>query len=193
MREQIMNYLYEMGQLKRVKRSGWWMAGITDPESVAEHSFRTAILGYLLADLEGADPMRTAMMCLFHDTPEARIMDLHRTAKQYLDIESGEARARSEQVARLPQHTANALLALFEEYEGTHSHEALLAHDADLLECLIQAREYQTQGYTQVQDWIENCKAALQTKTAKDIAEACLSIEPGEWWRGLNAMKKKEK
>jgi putative hydrolases of HD superfamily len=191
--DNIMNYLYEIGQLKRVKRSGWWMAGIPDPESVAEHSFRTAVLGYLLADLEGADPMRTAMMCLFHDTPEARIMDLHRTAKHYLNVESGEARARSEQIARLPQHTANALLALFDEYEGTHSREALLAHDADLLECLIQAREYQTQGYTQVQDWIDNCKAALQTETARDISTACLTIEPGEWWRGLNTIKKKEK
>jgi putative hydrolase of HD superfamily len=28
----IAKYLYEIGQLKRVKRSGWWMAGITDPE-----------------------------------------------------------------------------------------------------------------------------------------------------------------
>jgi hypothetical protein len=35
-------YLYEAGQLKRVKRSGWWIAGVKDPESVAEHSFRTA-------------------------------------------------------------------------------------------------------------------------------------------------------
>lgn len=50
-------YLYEMGQLKRVKRSGWWMAGITDTESVVEHSFRTAMLGYILASLERADPL----------------------------------------------------------------------------------------------------------------------------------------
>ncbi len=190
--DNIMNYLYEIGQLKRVKRAGWWMAGIADPESVAEHSFRTAILGYLLASLEKADPMKTAMMCLFHDTPEARIMDLHRTAKHYLDVESGEAQARSEQVARLPQHTAHSILALFDDYEGRHSREAQLAHEADLLECLIQAREYQTQGYTQVQDWIDNCKAALQTEAARNIAEACLTIEPGEWWRGLNTIREKE-
>ena len=54
----IAKYLYEVGQLKRVKRSGWWMAGIADPESVAEHSFRTALLGYILASLEGADPTK---------------------------------------------------------------------------------------------------------------------------------------
>src|SRR6266487_883878 len=186
MMENITKYLYEMGQLKRVKRSGWWMAGITDPESVAEHSFRTAIIGYILASVEGADPTKTATMCLFHDAPEARINDLHRTARHYIDVESGETRARLEQVERLPPQTANEVMALLEDYEEQHSSEAQLARDADLLECLIQAREYQTQGYVHVQEWIDNCRAALKTEIARKIAATCLNVEPGEWWQGLN-------
>jgi putative hydrolases of HD superfamily len=190
--ENITKYLYEMGQLKRVKRSGWWMAGITDPESVAEHSFRTAILGYILASLEDADPMRTALMCLFHDTAEARINDLHSTAKHYLDVKSGEARALSEQVAHLPQQAANGVMALLHDYKEQQSHEAELARDADLLECIIQAREYQTQGYTLVQEWIDNCRAALKTETARKLADACLIVEPSAWWQGLNKMARRE-
>ncbi|MBF0384955.1 MAG: HD domain-containing protein, partial [Candidatus Omnitrophica bacterium] len=38
------NLFAEAGLLKRVKRSGWWVAGIKDPESVAEHSFRCAVI-----------------------------------------------------------------------------------------------------------------------------------------------------
>jgi hypothetical protein len=68
--EGLTNFLYEMGLLKRYKRTGWMIAGIDDPESIAEHSFRTAIIGYLLAVMEGADPAKTAAMCLFHDTQE---------------------------------------------------------------------------------------------------------------------------
>ncbi len=34
----IIKYLYEIGQMKRVQRSGWWLVGIINPESVAEHS-----------------------------------------------------------------------------------------------------------------------------------------------------------
>ena len=184
----MIKYLYEMGQLKRVKRSGWWMAGIDDPESVAEHSFRTAILGYLLAHLQGADPMQTAMMCLFHDTPEARLNDLHRTAKKYIDLGSSEKLALSEQVERLPQQIADEIVALIENYEERVSPEAQLARDADVLECLIQAREYQTSGYTNVEEWIENCRASLKTEAAKKLAEACLHVEPREWWQGLNKM-----
>jgi putative hydrolase of HD superfamily len=185
----IAKYLYEIGQLKRVKRSGWWMAGIADPESVAEHSYRTAILGYLLASLEGADPMKTAMICLFHDTAEARIGDLHRVAKRYIDGGEREEVALSEQVERLPPDIAENIVALFHDYEERTSPEADVAHDADLLECLLQAREYQAQGYADAQDWINNCYAGLQTDTAKKIAEACLRVEPNAWWQGLKKIK----
>jgi len=30
--------LYELGLLKRYKRTGWLVAGVTSPESVADHS-----------------------------------------------------------------------------------------------------------------------------------------------------------
>jgi putative hydrolase of HD superfamily len=51
----IAKYLYEVGYLKQVKRAGWGMLGISQSESVAEHSFRTATIGYVLASLAGAD------------------------------------------------------------------------------------------------------------------------------------------
>ena len=182
----IARYIYEIGHMKRVKRSGWWLAGITDPESIAEHSFRTAILGYVLASLvEGADAEKTAMICLIHDTGESRINDLHRVAKRYINIGRNEEKALTEQVERLPENIAENVKALFDDYEARRSLEGKLAHDADLLECIFQAREYQAQGYVDVEDWITNCRAGLQTDVAKKLAEACLHIEPKDWWQGL--------
>ncbi len=184
----IAKYFYEIGQLKRVKRSGWWMAGIADPESVAEHSFRTAILGYVLAHLEGIDSMKTAMLFLFHDTAEARINDLHKVAKRYMTSNDGEELASKEQIARLPRQIAEELASLMYDYDERETSEARLAHDADLLECLIQAREYQAQGYADVQDWITNCYADLKTASAKSLAEEFLQVEPSEWWQGLKKL-----
>jgi putative hydrolase of HD superfamily len=181
----IARYMYEMGQMKRVKRSGWWLAGISDPESIAEHTCRTAMIGYLLASQAGADPMKTATICLFHDIAETRIGDLHRVAKRYLTTENGEEQAFSEQIEQLPHEMSASLLALFHEYEEKASLEGQLARDADLLECLLQAREYQQQGYQDVQDWMTNCAAGLRTEIAKQVAEACLRIDPVSWWQGL--------
>ncbi len=181
----IAKYIYEMGHMKKVKRSGWWLAGIKDPESIAEHSFRTAILGYVLASLENADPQRTAIIGLFHDTGEARINDMHRVAQRYIDKGRSEEIALIEQTERLPENVAKDIQSLFQEYEERLSLEAKLARDADLLECIFQAREYQSQGYPDVQDWITSCYAGLQTETARNLAEACLHTEPKEWWEGL--------
>jgi putative hydrolases of HD superfamily len=178
-------FLYEIGQLKRVRRSGWWLAGIKDPESVAEHSFRTAILGYIMACSEGANPMRTAAMCLFHDVPEARVSDLHRVSSRYLDVENAETLAFSEQMSRLPTAIAEEIISLILDYQERKTIEAQLAHDADSLECLLQAREYQAERYANVTDWIDGSQASLRTETAKNLAEECLQVEPNEWWQGL--------
>lgn len=185
---EIVKYLYEMGYLKQVKRAGWGMIGITQPESVAEHSFRTAILGYILASLAGADPQKTATMCLFHDTAEARTGDLHRLARRYNNGD-GEERALADQVSRLPGAIAEGISSLVHEYEERTPLEGKLARDADLLECILQAREYQVQGYVDADDWIQGCYASLKTEVAKSLADACLQTEPREWWQGLKVQR----
>ncbi len=45
---------------------------------MAEHSFRTAMIGYALAQMdEQADVGRVLQLCLFHDIPEARTGDMN--------------------------------------------------------------------------------------------------------------------
>jgi putative hydrolases of HD superfamily len=66
----IATYLFEMGHLKYLNRAGWLLLGITQPEAVAEHSFRVGVVGITLAAMEGADPGRAAALCLLHDAHE---------------------------------------------------------------------------------------------------------------------------
>lgn len=186
--QNIAKYLYEIGHLKHVKRSGWWRMGVRDPESVAEHSYRTAIIGYVLANLEGADPERTASICLFHDTAEARIGDLHWVSKRYLQhAKEGEQVAHNEQTGQLPEKIAQRILTLVNEYEKQSSREAQVAHEADLLECLLQAREYEMQGYSKGLEWAKICRDGLQTDTARNLADACLKSDPGDWFQEIQS------
>jgi putative hydrolases of HD superfamily len=181
----IASYLYELGQLKRVKRSGWWIAGIKDPESVAEHSFRAAVIAYLLAHLEDVDAEKAAVMALFHDAAESRINDLHRISRRYLNGKNLDRKVARDQTERLPSELAARINSLFSGIEEGTSPEAKVARDADILECLVQAREYEALGYRDVGDWIRNAKGALQTGSAKRIAEECVKTEPSAWWQGL--------
>jgi len=74
---------------------------------------------------------------------------------------------------------------LVDEYEARESLEAQLARDADKLECLIQAREYQAQGHEDVPPWIETSAAALQSRSARQLAEACQQVPPRQWWKAF--------
>jgi len=183
----IAKFLFEMGQLKRVKRSGWWIAGVKDPESVAEHTFRTAVIAYLLARLEGVDTGKAVLMALFHDMPETRTNDAHRIVRRYAKWEDVDRKAVDEQSKRLPNEMAMEMATLFEEFEKEASPEAKVVRDADLLECIVQAREYQALGYRDVVDWIFNAQRVLRTDSAKRIAAECIKTEPKEWWQGLKA------
>ncbi len=183
MRE-IVRFLFEVGHLKRVARSGWWLAGVRDPESVAEHSFRCAWIGYLLARRHGAaDPAQVVLTCLLNDLHEARVNDLHKTGQAYVDYASAESRAFRDQVAPLPD--GEELQRLHADFQSGATLESRLARDADRLECAFQAREYMDEGHPGCRDWFDNTRAALSTDVARELFAALAEVDPREWVRRL--------
>ncbi len=180
MKTKLIEYLYEIGHLKRVQRSGWWLAGVEQAESVAEHSFRTAVIAYFLAEMEGADPEKTAAMALFHDVAETRVGDLHRIGKAYVDWPAVGKKVQEDQLEWLPPKLRERLGRLHEETRARTTLEARLAKDADRLECLFQAREYAAVGYD-VDEWIRSSVDSLCTEAAREIAKDALGVSPSSW------------
>jgi putative hydrolase of HD superfamily len=176
----LASFGYELGLLKRVRRSGWWHAGVRDPESVGEHSLRAAQLAALIAAEEGAAPERAAFLALWHDTQETRTGDLPLTAAGYL--RKPEPRdITADQTASLPERSRALVRAAVDEYETRESAEAWCAKDADKLEMLLQALEYRDIGVRPVDEWIESARTGLKTETARKIAEAALTLSPLAW------------
>jgi putative hydrolases of HD superfamily len=182
----VVPFLHEVGHLKRSARQGWWIAGVKDPESVAEHSFRTAIIGYVIAVLEGANPEKTATLCLFHDVPETRLGDIPSTGKRHISTVPADQVAK-DQTADLPAELAQRIVGLIAEFEGRATPEAQCAKDADKLEALLQAREYQTHGFRDVQPWIDTMIDAVRTESGKALASAALDVAPNAWWHDIVA------
>jgi putative hydrolases of HD superfamily len=132
--------------------------------------------------LEGADPERTATLCLFHDTPEARTGDIPSVGRAYVRAPP-DTRVVADQVGGCPPALGQAIRELIASYEARDSREAELAHDADKLECLLQAREYQAQGYADAEPWIVSSAAAVKSPAAQRLARAALEVPPQRWWR----------
>lgn len=181
----ILNLFAEAGTLKRVKRSGWWMTGSPDGESVAEHSFRCAVIGYVLARLEKVDPYKVLLMTIFNDIHEARICDSHKVAHRYLDVRTAEKKAFREQVDDLPLVLTKELSLMRSEYDSQQSRESLVARDADILECLIQAKEFLDMGFKKAEKFFAKAPRHLATPSAKRLWKAARKWDSGLWWEAL--------
>ncbi len=183
----LIRFLYEVGHLKNVPRAGWTVMGIPSPESVAEHSYRTTVIGYVLAHLEQADVDKTVRMCLFHDVHEARVTDLHRLARKYVDWEPAETKAIAHMLKRLPGSIADSLASVLDEYNRVETLEAQIVKDADRLEFIFQAVEYQARGHGDLREWIAQNQQDLRTDSARKLAQECLENGLHRWWNELDA------
>ncbi len=183
--KEVVKYIFEIGQLKRVKRSGWWIAGIDDPESVAEHSHRAGIIAYVLGKMEKADASKAMIMTFLHDTGEARVLDLHKISQKYVDSHDAEFRALRDQVSRLPSEIRDEFIGLYQEYKNESSKEGMIAKDADLLECAFQAKEYVGKGHKEAEDWFTNVGKLLKTKSALALYKQLKKQHAHTWWKGL--------
>lgn len=176
----VAEFLHEAGHLKNLPRAGWLLLGIRHPESVAEHSFRVGLIGIVLASIEGADPAQTAALCLMHDVHETRIGDVPSVGRSYVTTAKPQA-VTSHQTSAMPDEVARVLQGLTSEYEDTETIESRLAHDADKIETLMQAREYATQGYAS-EPWSDTSIQALRTESGKQLAQAIVAGDPHSWW-----------
>lgn len=180
-----LNFFAEAGLLKRVKRSGWWVAGIDNPETVAEHCFRCALIGYYLAHCEGVDPYQVITMTLFNDIHEARINDLHKMGHYYIEFHHAEQKAFADQVKHLHSKVKEELLRLRRRYDAQSSPESIVARDADILECLLQAKEYLDNGYPVAKTFFKCAPGFLKTKTARTLWRTALKWDSHQWWQKI--------
>ncbi|MDH3998456.1 MAG: HD domain-containing protein [Desulfuromonadales bacterium] len=174
----LANFLFEAGMLKRTPRTGFQFLG-SGAESVAEHIFRTSLIGYTLAQLDDeADAGRVVLLCLFHDIPEARTGDLNYVNKKYVKVNERQA---VEDLARtLP--FGDDYRAIQEEFLDKKTREALIAHDADQLEMVLALKEYKDLGNRYADQWYPATFKRLQTENAKTLAETIWATDSTRWW-----------
>ena len=110
-------------------------------ESVAEHSWRAALMAYFLKDeFPEADMDKVIKMCLIHDLGEAFTGDIPAFDKTKQDEEVEEA-LLNQWVKTLPVEYAGEMTALYEEMAERETLEAKIYKAIDSLEAVIQHNE----------------------------------------------------
>ncbi|MDA3948865.1 MAG: HD domain-containing protein [Spirochaeta sp.] len=148
-------------ELKDLRRTGWVLRGIEDPESVADHSWGTALLCLLYAPLaaETLNCDRAVAIALVHDLAEVEVGDIPRRITPGGDAPSTEEKADRERRAmeRLTAPTpvpatgvATAeipslpyIYELWDEYEAGNTTEARFVRDMNLVDMCLQALLYE--------------------------------------------------
>ncbi len=176
--EKIADFLFEVGMLKRTPRTGFQFLG-TGKETVAEHSFRCAVIGYVLAKMDnGVDIEKVLRLCLFHDLVEARTGDLNYVNKRY--VTADEESAVLDMTKNLP--FGAEIRSLAEEFNARETMESRMAHDADQLEMILQLKELGDLGNAYSKDWITTAMKRLYTQQGKQLARSVLNRDFSSWW-----------
>jgi putative hydrolase of HD superfamily len=140
----LLDFLRAAERLKTVTRSGYTSAG--RPESVAEHTWRLALMALLLApEFPGVDFARLVKICLVHDLGEAIGGDIP-APEQARRAAAGETAGKAAEERRdlitllepLPGPLRAEITELWDEYEAARSPEAKVAKALDKLETILQ-------------------------------------------------------
>jgi len=172
--------LFEAGMLKKMRRTGYPFLG-SGGESVADHCFRAALIGYWLAlEMEEVDEGRVALLLLHHDLAEARTGDLNYMNKRYCRADEGKALEHA--TRELPPAMARRIKELTDEFNQGRTLEARLARDADQLDLLIELKEQQDLGNPYAKHWIHYALKRLDTEAGRELAQAVLAADWTDWW-----------
>ena len=138
-KREFINFLNIIETLKCNTRHSWTSSG--RQESVAEHSWRLAVMSMLCADeYPEIDINKVIKMCLIHDFGEALTGDIPAFIKTEND-EKEEEKAVSRIIKMLPKVYSNELSELFAEMNDMKTPEAKLYKSLDNIEALISHNE----------------------------------------------------
>ena len=188
--ERIVNFLFEIGTMRKLPRiHQQYLLSQDLSDNIATHSYRVSLIAWFLAKLEKADPYKTVMMALLHDTKEVRSGDHNYVHKKYVKIFEDEI--SKDQLGELP---LKDLFELDKEFEARESKEAIITKDADLLDQIMLLKEYAHQGNKEAKIWLgekDNPEKVnvqyknLKTESAKKLGEAILSGKVSKWWENI--------
>lgn len=166
----LLNFLIEIGKLKKMPRTGWIWLGVKNPETIAQHAFRVAIMSWILA--REVEPKlnlgKIIKNSLVHDLCEVYAGDMtpywgllpqdakkrRKTLKRWIRLTKKEKEKRDKikfekekkslqkLIKKLDRKLKKEIMDNWLDYEKLVSREGRFVKQVDKIETLLQAKEY---------------------------------------------------
>ena len=171
--KQLIDFFIEVGKLKTLKRRGWLMRDLKDPETVADHAYRVLFLAWIFSKGHNLNSKKVLKLALVHSLSATYIdyispYDKLLEAKSHIEAQrrypalvirasvqvkeliqskrfKEEKKAVERLVKDLPEVLSKEILGLWLDFQTSSSKEAKFLRAIDKLENLIQAIEYRNQ------------------------------------------------
>lgn len=182
--QNLFSILHQAEKLKCVTRHCDTTSGRR--ESVAEHSWRLALMAMLVSDeFPCLDMDKVLRMCIIHDLGESFTGDIPAFDKN-TDHRAEEQRRLNDWIATFPEPAKTTFSALLEEMNAMNTDEARLYKALDNLEAVIQHNESDISSWLPLEydlqltygadkvgfsSYLTRLKAELDDWTRKKIAE----------------------
>lgn len=168
--KELVNFFHEIGKLSKIPRRGWVLIGIKKPADIIDHSFRLAVMTWILGRGKRLHMERAIKMALVHDLCELyagdttpydynsilpkdrkkwpklfdvwpRFSEIEKT-KNFLKKHKKEKAALIRLTSGLSPDLRKEILDLWIDYDKGVSKEARFIRQLNRLETLLQAFEY---------------------------------------------------
>jgi len=169
-RVKILELLGTLDRLKHLKRTGWVRFGVPEPETVASHMYRMAVLSMTLVNsYDNIDVDKCVRMALVHDISEAIVGDItphcgiSKERKSQLEEE-----ALTKIVSYLPDSMGVSWFNLWKEYESGNTLEARMVKQMDKLDMIAQALSYEEKYHIDLSEFFNatidsfNCEPFIE-------------------------------
>ena len=159
----LLDFLFTIGSLKRIKRTGWINHSIKEAESISDHMHRMTLIAMSIED-KLIDKNKLVLMAAVHDLAEAIVGDITPndgiSNEEKHEMELNGIRVFKEQLNNSKFY--NEIETLWLEYEAAMSPEALLCKDIDKFEMICTAFEYEQAGYEGLEAFFESTRGKFQ-------------------------------
>ena len=186
-----LDFFKTVGKSKRLLRSGPVREGIKDPESVAEHSFRTGVIAMVLADKLNyeLDKGKLVKMALIHDIGEIVTGDVVVQRGEVLDLKLRDEKEDQERVG-IKQifnqiQEGNIYVEIFEEMIERKSLEAKVFWQFDKLEMAFTALEYEEEQGKQLEEFFLDANTHMKEPLLRKILSDIIKSRKEEYKKSL--------